>query len=120
MTTMSTFGRYYPTTRQSYGGFLFQTSHTFVSIEPSYRHLQGGCNPAAGIDINFIPNDVETSAPSNPFIPDRSSLLLHCHHKESPRDRNRRVLSIMFKEKLLEVFREVYGAGHFLQFSYMG
>jgi hypothetical protein len=100
--------------------FCSQPATHSVSIKPSYRRLQGESNPAAGIDINFIPNNVEMSAPSNPFIPDRSSLLLRCHHKEAPRDRNRRVLGIMFKEKLLEVFREIHGADHFLQFSYMG
>jgi hypothetical protein len=101
-------------------GFCSKPVTHSVSIEPSYRHLQGKSNPAAGVDINFIHNSVETPAPSNPFIPDRSSLLLRCHHKEVARDRNRRVLGIMFKEKLLEVFREIHGADYFLQFSYMG
>lgn len=82
--------------------------------------MQGESNPAAGIDINLIADNVKMSAPSNSFIPDRVSLLLRCHHKEAPRDRNRRVLGIMFKEKLLEVFREIYGTDYFLQFSHIG
>jgi hypothetical protein len=42
-------------------------------------------------------------------MPDRASLMLRCQHKEVPRDRNRRVLGIMFREKLTQAFRDIYG-----------
>ncbi|OAX35802.1 hypothetical protein K503DRAFT_802529 [Rhizopogon vinicolor AM-OR11-026] len=74
-----------------------------------YRRLQGDSSPTAGIDVNFTGNNVQMSAPSNPFMPDRASLALHCQHKEIARDCNRRVLVIMFREKLTQVFREIYG-----------
>jgi hypothetical protein len=76
--------------------------------------VQGESNPTASIDVNFTGNNVQMSAPSNSFVPDRASLTLHCQHKEIPRDRNRRVLVIMFREKLTQVFREIYGADHAL------
>jgi hypothetical protein len=81
--------------------------------------LQGEGNPA-GMDINFTAKIDDTSTTSNPFMPDRASLHLRCQHKEIARDRNRRVLGIMFREKLAQVFREVYGADSPRNFSCIG
>ncbi|OAX33606.1 hypothetical protein K503DRAFT_804238 [Rhizopogon vinicolor AM-OR11-026] len=75
-----------------------------------YCRLQGEGN-TAGMDINFTPQIDDTSTPSNSFLPHRASLLLHCQHKEIARDCNRRVLGVMFREKLTQVFREIYGNG---------
>jgi hypothetical protein len=73
--------------------------------------LQGD-KPTAGIDVNFT-TDGFGATPLNPLMPDRASLVLRCQPKEVDRDRNRRVLGVMFKEKLAQVFREIYGTDNF-------